>query len=243
MRSIRTGRVPQLWLAKSYPTLKSLGFYIEDLCERLSFLQSWFTDGMPRVFWLSGFFFTQSFLTAVLQNHARTHGVSIDQLEFSFTILKEAPQADVSTGAVINGLFLEGARWCPELQRLEEALPRKLHDTLPPVWLQPVERASTSTSATYSCPVYKTSGRRGELTTTGHSTNYILSVWLQPVERASTSTSATYSCPVYKTSGRRGELTTTGHSTNYILSVDLPTALPPEHWVLRGVALLCSLAD
>ncbi|KAF2360955.1 Dynein heavy chain AAA module D4 [Trinorchestia longiramus] len=198
--SIRTGRVPQLWLSKSYPTLKSLGFYVQDLCARLDFLWRWFEDGMPKVFWLSGFFFTQSFLTAVLQNHARKHCISIDELTFRYTVLKETPTEHFVTGAVIDGLYLEGARWCAETGHLEEALPRKLHDAMPPIWLEPVEKSIISSSDTYSCPVYKTSGRRGELTTTGH-------------------------------------------STNYILSVDLPTHLSPDHWVLRGVALLCSLAD
>ena len=68
-------------------------------------------------------------------------------------------------------------------------------------------------------------------------------IWLRPMTRSDIPKEQSYSCPVYKTSERRGNLTTTGHCTNYVISVSLPTHLTEDHWVLRGVALLCSLSD
>ncbi|XP_042888674.1 dynein axonemal heavy chain 12-like, partial [Penaeus japonicus] len=174
---VRTGRVPDMWRARSYPTLKGLGSYINDLVQRLQFLQNWYEVGQPRVFWLSGFFFTQSFLTAVLQNHARAYTLAIDQLWFHFKVCdvnEDSPAPDV--GTYIRGLFLEGARWDHSTARLEEALPRRLHENMPPIWLKPMVREEIPATPSYSCPVYKTSERRGNLTTTGHCTNYVISV-------------------------------------------------------------------
>ncbi|XP_037775624.1 dynein heavy chain 7, axonemal-like [Penaeus monodon] len=174
---VRTGRVPDMWRARSYPTLKGLGSYINDLVQRLQFLQNWYELGQPRVFWLSGFFFTQSFLTAVLQNHARAYTLAIDQLWFHFQVCdvdEASPAPDV--GTYIRGLYLEGARWDHSTDRLEEALPRRLHENMPPIWLKPMVREEIPATTSYSCPVYKTSERRGNLTTTGHCTNYVISV-------------------------------------------------------------------
>lgn len=46
------------------------------------------------------------------------------------------------------------------------------------IWLVPKRLEKVVTEAKYSCPVYKTSVRRGVLSTTGHSTNFVLSILL-----------------------------------------------------------------
>ena len=74
-------------------------------------------SGKPNIFWISGFFFTQSFCTAAKQNHARNYGIAVDEIGFAFELLDEGV-ADISEppvdGVYVYGLFLEGARWNAE---------------------------------------------------------------------------------------------------------------------------------
>ena len=58
--SMVKGKVPLMWVAVAYPSLKPLGSWITDLLQRLDFLGAWCAAGKaPSVYWISGFFFPQ----------------------------------------------------------------------------------------------------------------------------------------------------------------------------------------
>ena len=222
--SMVIGKVPAMWGAVSYPSLKLLGGWVKDFLDRLEFLRDWFNAKQsPTRYWVSGFYFTQAFITGTLQNFARKFTIPIDQCNFDFRVLTPAEEKDSFVrgpdasmqGAFIWGLFMEGARWNVEDHCIDESLPRVLFVAMPCFHLWP--RAKQD--------IAEIEGRVELYTGTIAGTDHV------------------YNSPVYKTSERRGVLLTTGHSTNFVMWMRIPMSAKHEqlHWIKRGVAMLTGL--
>ena len=90
--------------------MKPVASYMKDLIARLAMLQDWCDTGIPIVFWVSGFYFVQSFLTAALQNFARANNFPIDEVSYDFLPMGTDPAAFTQgpkDGVYIRGLFIE----------------------------------------------------------------------------------------------------------------------------------------
>ncbi|GIY97064.1 dynein heavy chain 12, axonemal [Caerostris extrusa] len=123
-----------------------------------------------------------------MQNYARKYKIPIDQLAFEYEVLQfDESDSTPEDGVYINGLFLDGAKWDRErLKGQKTCLLNKIQKVLscamPIIWLLPCMKASIVEGNRYKSPLYKTSERRGTLSTTGHSTNYVLH-FLLPTEK------------------------------------------------------------
>jgi dynein heavy chain len=177
--SMVNGQVPELWNKVSYPSLKPLGSWVIDFLARLDFLQKWCDrpNHCPDSYWVSGFFFTQAFITGTKQNYARKHKLPIDEVNFDFKVLTEAERATYASkeggpedGAHIWGLYMDGGRWDPANHCMAEQLPKELYSEVPMIHLAPahvskIEPVKDSdpggTAHIYICPTYKTSLRFG----------------------------------------------------------------------------------
>lgn len=172
-------KVPPAWESAGYPCLKPLAAWIEDFLQRIQFMSTWLLNGPPNAYWVSGFFFPQGFMTAVKQAYSRDNHIAVDTLKIGCDVTTLTPtdiKADPDFGAYIYGLFLEGGRFDRDSKRLQDSIPRVLFDTMPCIWLKPVSAAKYKPESVYNCPLYKTSIRAGTLSTTGHSTNFVVAL-------------------------------------------------------------------
>ncbi|KAL9959258.1 hypothetical protein ACROYT_G032565 [Oculina patagonica] len=193
-------QVPTMWANAAYPSLKPLASWVKDLLLRCMFIEQWIVHGAPKCFWISGFFFPQGFLTGTLQNHARKYNLPIDELSFHYNVLphyrnqeevsearaKLDPDATLpmdeeiespEDGVLVHGLFIDAARWDDEKMMLGDALDGEMNPPCPILHMEP-RMNYTPDPSLYTSPLYKTSARAGVLSTTGHSTNFVVAVYL-----------------------------------------------------------------
>mmetsp|Transcript_28190 Transcript_28190/g.33408 ORF Transcript_28190/g.33408 Transcript_28190/m.33408 type:complete len:2629 (+) Transcript_28190:1-7887(+) len=181
--SFMNNTLPGIWTKVSFASLKSLGSWVKDLISRVDFFRKWLLDGQPYAFALPVFFFPQGFMTGTLQTFARKYAVAIDTLSFKFdarTMSKTDPKdltQGPDDGVYCYGLFVEGARWDDRAMQLAVSKPKEMFCQLPMVHFTPAVNHKCSPQD-YPCPVYKTAERKGVLSTTGMSTNFVIAVEL-----------------------------------------------------------------
>jgi len=186
--------VPPVFKNAAYASLKPLASWVNDLMAKLVFMREWLVRGKPKVFWLAGLFFPQGFTTGVLQNHARKYKLPIDTLNFGFVMQKQFGLEGVSKspedGVLISGIFMDGAVWDADKKSMVDPAPRQLFSDLPNIHFTPEVKTANpfgpseiAPEGVYELPVYKTSVRAGQLSTTGMSTNFIIAVEI-PSERS-----------------------------------------------------------
>ncbi|KAM6185105.1 dynein axonemal heavy chain 8 [Rhynchocyon petersi] len=186
-------RIPQIWKRVSWDS-STLGFWFTELLERNAQFSTWIFEGRPNVFWMTGFFNPQGFLTAMRQEVTRAHkGWALDSVTIHNDVLRQTKEEITSPpgeGVYIYGLYMDGAAWDRRNGKLTESTPKVLFTQLPVLHIFAINSTAPKDPKLYVCPIYK-----------------------KP---------------------RRTDLT-------FITVVYLRTVLSPDHWILRGVALLCDI--
>eukprot|EP00042_Codosiga_hollandica_P058946 m.896168 g.896168 ORF g.896168 m.896168 type:complete len:268 (+) comp60006_c0_seq2:8529-9332(+) len=256
--SLEFDRVPARWSERSYPSCRPLGSWLTDFNHRLSFLSDWLKTGTPSSVWLSGFFYSKGFLTTLLQLHARSRNVALDSLELHITVCDGLPipkepwkdPAVISSlsgtlpstarlrelGAVIDGLYLTGARWDATTHSLVDLQSNDLCVEMPPLLFQPAPlaadmRAQLSSNAHFARLFSKLQATPAYVP--GQPALVFESI--EPAEK--------FSCPLFRTTARSAQAATNRVSENHVASIPLARTHTDAYWALKGVALFCDPYD
>jgi len=181
LNAIYDGRPPTFWyvdasgaqIAWSLPTLS---LWFDGLLKREEQLTLWLNSGRPNVYWMTGFFNAQGFLTAMKQEVTRRHKHdrwALDDVVLKTTILDEFDQKRMKHptddgGVYIHGLFLDGCSYDTKSKILVEAKPKELYTTLPIVHVTAITNKMQAAELQkakyprYQCPCY-TINRRTDL--------------------------------------------------------------------------------
>ena len=131
---------------------------------------------------------------------------------------------------MVQGLWVEAARWDQRSKMLKQARPSQLLEPMPLLHLLPSQAAATGATAAEGHGASGAGRRRSDGEDVGASGRGLAGPCI-------------YDCPLYKTSARQGTVSTTGQSSNLVIIVQLPAHGEPGAWVLQGTCLLCQTDD
>jgi dynein heavy chain len=156
--------VPTSWANLAYPSLRGLDGWMINLRNRLDQIDAWLEDpiSIPKVVNIALFFNPQSFLTAIMQKYAQMTNSELDKLVISTNPTRkdrEHTDSAARSGAYVDGMYLEGARWNWNSLMLEECQPREMFCAMPVVGCHAILVDKMDKSGVYYCPVFKTQTR------------------------------------------------------------------------------------
>nr|CAD7258975.1 unnamed protein product [Timema shepardi] len=151
-------RIPDRWQKVSWESA-TLGFWYTELLERDAQFRRWCQHGRPNIFWMTGFFNPQGFLTAMRQEVTRAHkGWALDSVVLQNLITrhnKEDLTDSPPEGVYVHGLFLEGASLDRRSGKLIESKPKVLYEQMPVIYIYAINTTAGKDPRLYECPIYR----------------------------------------------------------------------------------------
>uniref|UniRef100_A0A8W7PQG3 Dynein, axonemal, heavy chain 5 n=1 Tax=Anopheles coluzzii TaxID=1518534 RepID=A0A8W7PQG3_ANOCL len=151
-------RIPERWQKISWEST-TLGFWYTELLERNQQFRTWINNDRPKVFWMTGFFNQQGFLTAMRQEVTRAHkGWALDSVVLQNQITrhnKEDIHDPPQEGVYVYGLFLEGASLDRRSGKLIESKPKVLYEQMPVIYIYAINTTAGKDPRLYECPIYR----------------------------------------------------------------------------------------
>jgi len=165
---LQMNKVNAKWTKLAYPSLKTLATWFADMLLRVDQLVEWTRLlSLLKSLWLSGFFNSMSFLTAVMQTTARANQLPLDYMTNRCRFSNIRDVADIlsqpATGVNIHGLFMEGSGWedgkGDDEGYITDSKMKDLHPYMPIANVYSVHIDEMDWTAMYHCPVFATSLR------------------------------------------------------------------------------------
>ena len=191
--SLLLNKIPSSWFKVGYTSFKSFGSWTNDLKKRIEFINKWLIEGHPSVYWMSGLFYPQGFITGVFQNHARETKIPVSDITMKYTVIDKSEDEltkGPKYGIYVSGLFLEGASW-DNKNGLVDQKPGEMRCSMPVIWFETIKEVAKVSNDDdepedeiyyYSCPMFKTGRRAAIISSSGNSNEKVLEVDLMSKE-------------------------------------------------------------
>jgi len=162
-KALFTGAVPPGWAKVAYASLKNLVGWWADVMDRVGQLRDWSdTLELPRSVWISGLFNANAFLTAINQTTARRDGLPLDTMDTIVDVTKTMDPSGldgpVEDGALVHGLYMEGARWNDAEGVIADSFLKDLHPVMPLLHIFSLQAPALKNrfidQGYYECPVF-----------------------------------------------------------------------------------------